>query len=288
MALLARLKLMGIIVYPCVPNTTHVSQETDQCYGPFKTQFLKNLEQVVEGRLDNKKSLSLTPTMVRLPLFGGVDRDTGINVVTGAFQKALVPSRSLAAWRKVGAATEDGITRACLNDPQVLKEFGDGNDSDQLYYSIQKANELAIHALNTAGYDAQWLEATLNKKAVEETVCVPNSETRLERLDNARGHGGRFHATNGMHLTDDDIFISIEMKDRKKAREEAEKDKKRCLQHQTNEENALEILSVEGVSPEMFSLPQLNCLLAWHQVNDLPPKARKKDKLSWWIECWRK
>ena len=87
-----------------------------------------------------------------------------------------------------------------------------------------------------------------------------------------------------MHLTDDDIFISIEMKDCKKAREEAEKDKNLCQQHQTNEENALEILSVEGVGPKMFSLPQLNCLLAWHQVNDLPPKARKKDKLSRWIE----
>ena len=140
MALLTRPKLMGFIVYPCVPNTTHVSQETDQCYGPFKTQFLKNLEQDVEGRLDNKKSLSLTPTMVGLPLFGGIDRDTGINVVTDAFQKAFVPSRCLAARRKVGAATEDVITRACLNNPQVLKEFGGSKDRNQLYYSIQTEN----------------------------------------------------------------------------------------------------------------------------------------------------
>jgi hypothetical protein len=109
--LLATLKLIGFILYPCVLNTMHVMQETDQLYGPFKTQFMKNLDKIIKARLDKNKSLSLAPKMVGLPLFGGVDRETGVEVETGAFQKALVPSRCLAAWRKVGAATKDGITR---------------------------------------------------------------------------------------------------------------------------------------------------------------------------------
>ena len=29
--LLAKLRMLGFILYPCVPNTTHVTQETDQC-----------------------------------------------------------------------------------------------------------------------------------------------------------------------------------------------------------------------------------------------------------------
>ncbi len=95
--LLAILKLLGIILYPCDPNTTRITQETDQLYGPFKTQFLKNLHFIIEARLDNSKSLSLAPKMVGLPLFGGVDRETGLKLVTSAFQKAFVPSRCIAA-----------------------------------------------------------------------------------------------------------------------------------------------------------------------------------------------
>ena len=105
--LLASLKFLGIILYHCVPNTMHVTQETDQLYGPFKTQFLKNLDLIIEARLDNNKSLLLAPKMVGWPVFSGVDQETGLEVETGAFQKAFVPLRCIAAWRKVGAATED-------------------------------------------------------------------------------------------------------------------------------------------------------------------------------------
>jgi hypothetical protein len=134
----------------------HVTQETDQLYGPFKTQFLKNLDLVIEARLDNNKILLLAPKMVGLPLFGGVDQETSLELVTGAFQKAFVPSQCISAWRKVGAAMEDGITCACLNNLQVLKEIGHGNkETDQVYLAIQTANDLAIRALMMAGYDAQ-------------------------------------------------------------------------------------------------------------------------------------
>jgi hypothetical protein len=63
----------------------------DQCYGPFKTQFLINLEQICKGRLIKDKSQSLALSMVGLPLFGGIDSETSITVATGAFQKAVVP-----------------------------------------------------------------------------------------------------------------------------------------------------------------------------------------------------
>ena len=39
---LAEARTLGFIIYPGVPNTTAVTQETDQSYGPFKTQFQKN------------------------------------------------------------------------------------------------------------------------------------------------------------------------------------------------------------------------------------------------------
>ncbi len=57
--LLLKLRLLGFVLYPCVPNTTHVTQETYQNYGPFKTQFLSNLDLIVDKILTTKKSLSL-------------------------------------------------------------------------------------------------------------------------------------------------------------------------------------------------------------------------------------
>ena len=35
--LLAKLRFLGVYLYPCVPNTTAVTQETDQTYGMFKS-----------------------------------------------------------------------------------------------------------------------------------------------------------------------------------------------------------------------------------------------------------
>ncbi len=83
------MRLLGFILYPCVPNTTHVTQETDQNYGPFKTQFLKNLDLIVDERLLKKKTLSLQPKLVGLPLFGGVDPETNLQLELGTFQKGF-------------------------------------------------------------------------------------------------------------------------------------------------------------------------------------------------------
>ena len=64
---------------------------------------------------------------------------------------------------------EDGITRAYLNDLQVMKEIGDGNETDdEAYAEIRTANNLAIFALSNSGYDAHFLQAMLQKKEVEE------------------------------------------------------------------------------------------------------------------------
>jgi hypothetical protein len=77
----------------------------------FKTQFLKNLDMIVEARLDAGKSLSLAPKMVGLPLFGDIDWETGFEIETGAFQQAFTPSRCDAAWKKVGAVNVSATQR---------------------------------------------------------------------------------------------------------------------------------------------------------------------------------
>ncbi len=59
--LLAWLLQSGFVMYPGVPNTTHVSQETDQQYGAFKTQFTINLYTIVERQINKGKLVGLPP-----------------------------------------------------------------------------------------------------------------------------------------------------------------------------------------------------------------------------------
>jgi hypothetical protein len=95
-----------------------------------------SLEDVIDARIKAKKSLSLQPKFVGLPLFGGVDWETGykVEVANGAFQKEFRKERCLAAWKKVGAASEDGlITQACLDNPKVLHDLCDDGNANKAY-----------------------------------------------------------------------------------------------------------------------------------------------------------
>ncbi len=46
--LLASLRLDVFQLFPGVPNTTAVTQETDRNYGPFKGVYARNLDKIVD------------------------------------------------------------------------------------------------------------------------------------------------------------------------------------------------------------------------------------------------
>jgi len=88
--------------------------------------------------------------------------------------------------------------------------------------TIHKCCETSAITSKQLGYpssEARWihaknLQATLQQRATEPTerpITQPNMLTRQQALVNAHGHGGHFHVTGGMHLTSDDLFISMEM-----------------------------------------------------------------------------
>ena len=85
--LLTELRLKGFYVTPCVPNTTHVTQETDQSYGLFKTNYRKNLESITEYRFT--RGLTLKTTDLGLLVFGGQVDDSLelVNAFEIAFSK---------------------------------------------------------------------------------------------------------------------------------------------------------------------------------------------------------
>ena len=125
--LLADLRASGFILYPGVPNTTAVTQETDQNYGPFKMQYCKNLDAVVDERIRQGKTTNINMSQVGLIVYGGVDPETNL-VVQSAFEAGFSRDACVHAWEKVGAAPP---TRACLENKKVLKSLGDGNESYQ-------------------------------------------------------------------------------------------------------------------------------------------------------------
>jgi hypothetical protein len=99
--LLAQLQQLGFVMYPGILNTTHVSQETDQQYGACKAQFTINLGTIFEGRINTGISLSLQPKLVGLPLFGGVDSETGLPVTRSAFEFGFSKMKCLRAWENL-------------------------------------------------------------------------------------------------------------------------------------------------------------------------------------------
>ena len=116
-----------------------------------------------------------------------------------------------------------------------------------MYWAIQAANNIATLALERAGYDASLLKATFKEKEeADQLITVPNTIAQQQALANARGHGGRFMVTGGMHSTSDGLFIAMEMSARQKDKDETEKNKKLRLQLQAVEEKAIAIMAQGG------------------------------------------
>ena len=59
--LLAHLRFHGFILYPGVPNTTAVTQETDKSYGPFQTDVHMNLQLIIDERIAADNSVARIP-----------------------------------------------------------------------------------------------------------------------------------------------------------------------------------------------------------------------------------
>ena len=263
--LLADLRTSGFILFPGVPNTMAVTQETDQNYGPFKTQYCKNLDVVVDERIKQKKSTTLPTWQVGLIVFGGVDPETSI-VVKSAFEEGFSRDGCRNAWEKVGAAP---LTRYCLNDKKVRKSIGDGTaDFQQLLLNIQDANDMATHALTNGGYNGAALKRTIVEIPTLEKITEENSKERYDVLKKANTHGKLFSALGGFHLTGDDIFISAEMKTRENEKKRLTIEKNKRVRQMKVEEKAKMVLDTKGNDCTSWTKADFDAVLAWYN----PPK----------------
>jgi hypothetical protein len=120
------LRFHGFILYPGVPNTTAVTQETDQSYGygPFQTAVRTNLQLIIDKRIAANKTRSRLPWIVGLVVFGGKDPETGL-IVESAFAKGFSKIHSIKAWETVGAVP---LSRKCLQSQKIRRSIRDGDD----------------------------------------------------------------------------------------------------------------------------------------------------------------
>ena len=87
--MLARLKNLGFYLYPGVPNTTSISQETDQNYGMFKSAFRFNLGKVVQDRNELGINKTVSIILIGLLIFGETNPITKRGGYLNAFQEAF-------------------------------------------------------------------------------------------------------------------------------------------------------------------------------------------------------
>ena len=183
---LAEARTSGFIIYPSVPNTTAVTQETDQSYGPFKSKFAQNLKALSDARIAGDFPTSFPPWLVGLLVFGGTD-PISLFVVESAFEFGFSREKNLNAWSKCGAAP---LTRCCLeNHSQVRREMGDDNDAtNQMMQEIQTANDISTHFLTAHGYNGDVLKAMV-KKVKRVAVTAKHSEERINMIGEMTNHG---------------------------------------------------------------------------------------------------
>ena len=218
--MLARLKLKGIYLKPGVPNTTHITQPTDQNYGLFKSIYRSNL------KLLTKHTTSIKHTSIPLMVFGGDFKDEDGAVLChlqSAFDEAFSFDRNQEVWRKLGF---NPFTRACLLDAKVKHEvvvLADGTidlEGDPLSHLLMKyeqQNKAAVAKINQYGGSGNYLlkEAPrLSAQRKKIAVTAPMSRERQDLLGKASSAGAQFFATAGAVVNTDDFFIATERKKR--------------------------------------------------------------------------
>jgi hypothetical protein len=291
--MLADLRLQGCYLVAGVPNTTAVTQETDQNYGPFKLAYRKNIGRLSQARFD--RDLAVNITTLPLLVFGGVCEKTGVEL-TNAFQEAFSHDSNRAVWAKCGAVP---LTRIALKSNKVRHEVPvlaalehqEGltitNDSPEIQKlrDLEALNHFYCGILTSNGFAGSKLQLDAPKRKFVAAVSKPNSVERQEAMKKASSAGATFQATGGGHLNSDDFFKAAESKARDakiKAMEDLKKEREKYCKGQWA---ALRLIRSKGELTEdtenNFTIAECKHLCKWKNVK---PNGTKKRDL---VEAYR-
>jgi len=282
--MLAALKLKGLHLTPGVPNTTSVTQETDQNYGPFKTHYRYNLSTLAEARFAMKLQLSIND--LGLLVFGGIDPVTKVEL-RASFDMAFSPRICLSSWKKCGAVP---LTREALHSDKVRHETivnRDGSTNTDIdpmsaaLVQMEMSNHMSCDFLSTMGYDGSQLRIDAPKQSAKKfEITVPNSKERVEAIQRAKTAGQLFHATHGHHLNSDDFFRARAKTDRETEKKTLLAQKKVLLRNKQRKLKAMAVRAKKGDPIEgnkehndKFLAPELLALATWKLGKE--PKDKK-------------
>ena len=281
--MLADLRLQGVHLVPGVPNTTHVTQETDQNYGLFKSGFCSNLRLLSEKRQAKRRTIGVSD--LPLLVFGGYNCITQSRL-SNAFERAFSQERNLACWKKCGAVP---LTRLPLESPQVRHELtldGETESKEAMHLKeIAQANKFHCEVLTANGY----LGASLFKQAPRmkkklPAVTIPQTKERIKAIRNAKASGQLFHATGGQHLNSDEFFKARAMVEREEAVVKEEKTKQNRILLLDLEKEARALLAIKGpltvetANARVFSKADIKLLCKWKGTKNTKINGKVPDK----------
>jgi hypothetical protein len=292
--LLADLRVRGIYLFPAVPNSSAVTQEMDQCYGPFKSGVRRNLDVLFQDRLQSQIN-SVGRNDIGLIVFGGA-LESGRHL-KNVFESSFSVHANRQAWRKVGAVP---LTRACLADAKVRHEVtikADGTVINQeeggdplacLYDDLDRSNKVFVGFLKEWGYErADLFSASVTRRdmdQVQERITAPHSQARIDALAAVSTAGGFFMVTGGSHLTADEVFLGGAKKVQGSELKLLKK-KKKDFQDFTDREAEARLILEKERDDDALKVSELESLLKWKlNAKTLPKNLKvKTDKLAKWI-----
>jgi hypothetical protein len=222
--LAARLRLMGIDLYPLLPNATHIMQLMDQLFSYFKHVFRKNVETVATYNItqNHGKDVAISrPMLARLVYGGPVNPDDDNSpILSNCIEESFTPDKIKKGWDKIGMIP---WTTKLLESPDVRHEITtrDGEVDETLdpqaleLKNLEERNHMACAILTSFGYKGKLLKIAVKRKTIEahEKRRFPiGSLERQQALASAHTAGKRNMATGGDHLTSDDAFKGREIK----------------------------------------------------------------------------
>jgi len=283
--MLASLRLQGVYLSPGVPNTTHVTQETDQNYGLYKSLYRSNLRVLAEARQARRKTIAVSD--LPLLVFGGYDYITKCRL-ENAFERAFSQERNLACWKKCGAVP---LTRFPLQSLQVRHELTyegttESKQTEQLK-DLAALNHFHCDVLSTNGYYGGSLrkEAPKMKKKLP-AVTLPQTKERIKAIRNAKASGQLFHATGGQHLNSDDFFQARALIEREESVSKFEKKKKNMLLLLDLDKEARSLLARKGPftletsQGRAYSKADIKLLCKWKKAKMGKINGKVPDKKS--------
>eukprot|EP00536_Pseudo-nitzschia_multiseries_P001111 jgi/Psemu1/180256/e_gw1.14.15.1 len=212
--LLDFLSRKGFILLPGVPNTTHITQVTDQNFGIFKNAYRDNRKKLHASRSAEGKTVK----MADLPSLVFGYRENWTLKLRSAYEEAFSPAASKACWRKIGVSP---FTRNCLGNRNVVHQLmmlPDGSidlDADPVtmqLLDLEFRNDNAIATLKEHGFAGKvFLKlAPRNYGKNPAKATLPNTRARQDQIQEAKNTPGPKYAVlnGGAYNCTDQIIVN--------------------------------------------------------------------------------